>query len=59
MQDKSIPIYVTRKNNDGEVGTWFVEAHFGVLVLILVALNALGWSIYGIVELISKVVDAV
>jgi hypothetical protein len=52
----SIPVYVTRENPDGLVGSWFVTGWMAMVVLYVVALNVIGWGIYGLVTLAQKVV---
>lgn len=52
----AIPLYVTRKDADGETGTWSVSFWVPALAFALTWLNVVGWAVYGLVELISKVV---
>ena len=52
----SIPVYVTRETADGLTGSWSMSAWIPLLVMLLVAANAVGWGIYGLVVLIEKAV---
>lgn len=46
----SIPFYVTRKNAQGEMGTWSINGYVGLAVLVLLWLNLLAWGVIGLVE---------
>lgn len=52
----NIPIYVTRKTGDEVTGQFFVNAWLGLLLLYIFLFNVLGWGIFGLIELFSKVV---
>lgn len=52
----AIPVYVTRTDADGETGTLSMSIWMQLVVLLLAWLNAVGWSIYGLVELVSKLI---
>lgn len=51
-----VPVYVTRKDADGFIGRVTLGAWAIVPPLLLASLNAIGWGVYGLVELASKVV---
>jgi hypothetical protein len=51
-----IPFYVTRKTAWGDTGSLSVGSWALVPIALLVPLNIIGWSVYGLVELVSKVV---
>jgi hypothetical protein len=51
-----IPFYVTRKTACGDTGSLSVGSWALVPIALLVPLNIIGWSVYGLVELVSKVV---
>jgi len=52
----ALPVYVTRPTADGRVAFFTVAAGFVVLIEFLLVLNMVGWGVYGLVELFSKVV---
>ncbi len=47
---RNIPIYVTRKNIDGEQATYGANVYSTVLILFLVQLNATLWGTLGVIE---------
>ena len=51
-----MPVYVTRANADGMIGSFTMSAWMVLLTMLLVWLNVIGWSIYGIVNLIGHVI---
>lgn len=53
---QSLPVYVTRQNGEGGVGTYSVAAWLGLTIMLLIYANLLGWGIYGLVTLVEKVV---
>lgn len=53
----NVPIYVTRKSGAGETGDFTLSRGLALAVFLLVLLNVVGWSIFGLVILIEKVVS--
>ncbi len=45
-----IPIYVTREDASGIVGSWQVRPAPAVVIIVLALLNAILWGIYGAVR---------
>jgi hypothetical protein len=50
-----IPIYVTRKNAAGMIGSWTISAWVGVAVMYLVFLNIFAWGLVGLYEAVRVV----
>lgn len=53
-RDVQIPIHVTRKNNEGLVGTWTIGALPSVALGLLVQVNLVLWGIVGVVEALKS-----
>ena len=51
----SMPVYVTRKTADGYTGQASLSAWLVMLILLLVAYNAVGWGIFGLATLVQTV----
>lgn len=51
-----MPVYVTRKNSDGLIASYSISIGWSLVAMFLVLFNVIGWGIYGLVELVSKVV---
>lgn len=54
--NKQMPVYVTRKNADGWIGTVWLNAYAVVGAATLVLANLVGWSIFGLVALVEQVI---
>jgi hypothetical protein len=52
---KSWPIYVTREYDDFQV-QYLIPGIVALAILFLLWINAIGWGIYGVIELINKVI---
>lgn len=51
-----MPVYVTREYGEDKIqSSYEASAGASLLIIILAWLNAIGWGIFGIVELVSKV----
>lgn len=57
MALRNMPLYVTRKTANGVTGDFSISPGLGVTIFLLVLLNIVGWSLYGLVELGSKAVS--
>jgi hypothetical protein len=44
-----MPVYVTRANADGFIGTWSITAGTGLVLFVLLLVNLLVWGVVGIV----------
>ena len=53
----NLPVYVTRKTSDGQTGNFSLSPGLAVTLFLLIVLNVGGWSIYGLILLLSKVVS--
>ncbi len=51
-----IPIYVTRPNATGVIGALWLNPYVALTAILVVVSNIIGWGIYGLVELGSKVI---
>jgi hypothetical protein len=45
----TMPVYVTRANADGFIGTWSITAGTGLVLFVLLLVNLLVWGVVGIV----------
>jgi hypothetical protein len=45
-----VPVYVTRKNADGIIATWSVNALIAIAILLVLEANILLWSIVGLYQ---------
>ena len=52
---KELPIWVSRKNYDGRISQFSVPLWLFMLLGLLVVLNAVGWGVVGLVELVKYV----
>lgn len=57
MADINIPIYVTRSHSS-QTGAFTLSPWLFLLTCLLVWLNVLGWSIFGLVLLIGEAVSS-
>lgn len=62
QNDKYIAAYVTRPDGNGLISAWRVERWYAAMAQTMLqgavavgAANAIGWGLYGLVELASKV----
>lgn len=53
----NLPVYVTRKSGAGQTGDFSLSPGFAVTLFLLIVLNILGWSIFGLVVLGEKAVS--
>lgn len=44
-----VPFYVTRRNADGEIATWSVNAWIALAIIFVVSLNIVLWGTVGLV----------
>lgn len=51
------PFYVTRKTAKGETASLSLSIWMQLLVVLLAWLNAVGWSIYGLVNLVGHLIE--
>jgi hypothetical protein len=52
-----IPIYTTRPHGkDKETASWGQSAWITISCIWIISLNIIGWGIYGLVELVFKVI---
>lgn len=51
-----MPIYVTRKTADGYTGSYTLPGWQALLMVLIITFNIIGWGLYGLVDLIAKVV---
>lgn len=56
LSNDPVPIYVTRQTAGGYVGSFSLASWQYGLVILVVLMNVLGWGVYGIVELVGKVI---
>jgi len=52
----SLPVYVTNPRGDGFIADYSLNVWMAMLIYILILINALGWGIYGVIELLQKVI---
>lgn len=55
----NLPVYVTRKTAAGQTGDFSLSPGLAVSVFLLILLNVVGWSIFGLVALVVKAVEFV
>lgn len=53
---EATPVYVTRQTASGLTGALSLSIWMQLLVIFLVWFNIVGWGIYGLVELVTKIV---
>lgn len=53
----NLPIYVTRKTAAGNTGDYSLSPGLALTLMLLILANIAGWSIYGLVVLVTKVVS--
>lgn len=51
------PVYVTNKTASGLIAKYDMALGFSMLVMFLALINAVGWGIYGVIELVGKVIS--
>ena len=54
----SSPVYVTRKDADGETGTLYLAIWMQLAVLLIAWANAFGWGLYSLVHLVGNLIEA-
>jgi hypothetical protein len=52
---KQTPIYVSRETSNGAQGSLWLALWVQISLLALAVFNGLGWGVYGLIELASKV----
>lgn len=55
----NLPVYVTRKTAAGQTGDFSLSPGLAVTIFLLIVLNVLGWSIFGLVALAFEAANLV
>ena len=54
-----MPVFATRPTADGTVGAYYLNPYVAFTIFVLIMLNIIGWSIVGLVALLSKLVTLI
>lgn len=58
MSSEYIPVYVTRSHS-GQTGAFMLSLRLFLFTFTLIWLNVVGWSLFGLYQLVSQVISHV